>query len=107
RVPDGATDLGIDDGIGGRVDLVGRPAFGLEARRFLRVRLLARQDGGAGIGRRALAIRAEQAVDGQPPPPCPRCPREPRPWPRWRDRWSGGSCATSPGTGARARAGPG
>src|SRR5438552_7138666 len=66
RAPDGATDLGIDDGIGGRVDLVGRPAFGLEARRFLRVRLLARQDGGAGMGGRALAVRAEQAVYGQP-----------------------------------------
>ncbi len=59
-------DLDVELGLGGRMDLVGRPAVGLEPRRLLGIGLLGRQDGGAGIGGRAIAVGAEQPVDRHP-----------------------------------------
>ena len=49
----------------GRVDLVRRPAVGLVLCRLLCVLLRRPEHGGAGVGRNAVPVRAQQLVDGQ------------------------------------------
>ncbi len=59
-------DLDVHARLGGRVDLVRGPARGLETRRLLRVGLLGLEHRRARVGGQAVAVAAEQPVDGQP-----------------------------------------